>query len=573
MSEVSNIQRAAALVEQGAVALRSGDKARAFTLLREAIKLNPNNEHAWLWLAGAVPSDDQRRECLKRVLALNPSNTSAQRGLAALLAPTSSSATPPPAAPVAQPPASAHVFDPLMPSASGVALPTAEPPFDPLAQARPHTKPTSEPTFDPLVQAAPPIQRAADHAALSSLPKLEIEAEKRPSKSDDTPQQNATPVRRLSGNLAPEMPSSDPIPDTLRPAPKKASSSRFALLGLILTMIVLGMLTIVYIMSQQNRQQPVNLQPSSVPATSPPQPSATPTSLPTPTITAAELLTQAQGLVDAGDYKAAIEQYTAALAITKNVETYFARAQAYYAINDYAKAAQDYSSVIELDSKNMPAYHERGRSRFRTGDNEGAIADFTEALKLKPDDEPSYLRRGIVYRSIGKNEEAEADFSESIRIAPEKLDAYYHRGMTRLALQKYTLALADLNQALQINPDHVLSYAGRGSVQLALKDYGAALKDCSAAIERNATLIEPLLCRGQAYAGLKEYQQALTDFDAIISLYPQEAPAYRERARVKLAMKNVDAARADFEQAATIFQQQGNTAEYEAVQKELAAIK
>lgn len=162
MSEASNIQRAAALVEQGATALRAGNKAQAYTLLREAITLNPNNEHAWLWLAGVVPSDEQRRECLKRVLVINPGNTSAQRGLAAL----SMSPAPTPVAPPAAPRPAQQ-------------MPTAPQPariFDPLSQAASTTEQaTSVRTFDPLAQAVPPTKLTAEQAAEeASLPRLSI---------------------------------------------------------------------------------------------------------------------------------------------------------------------------------------------------------------------------------------------------------------------------------------------------------------------------------------------------------------------------------------------------------------
>lgn len=583
MAETSNRQRAAALVEQGAAALRSGDTTQAFGLLREAVKLDPNNEHAWLWLAGAVPSDDQRRECLKRVLAINPNNVSAQRGLARLTAeaaPASSAAaaleqsqqqsvlTPADAQPAAaspiqvpQTPRSEAVFDPLMSPKAGPA------PSEPPAQSS---------VFDPLATSPAPRIEAPQEPAQQPVfaPASASVEEPVAPEAEDRPESGAAPIKRLSRGLAPEGTAAEAIPDSLRAAPKKSGSSRLALLALIAALIVLGALVIVYLLSQQARQQPVGLLVSPIPEASPlPTPSALPTSMPTPTISATEYLAQAKGLVDAGDYTAAIEQYSAALALAENAETFFGRAQAYYALNDFAKAADDYSSVIRLDNKNASAYHERGRSRFRTGDNQGAIADFSEALKLKPDDEPSYLRRGIVYRAIGKNSEAEADFSESIRLAPEKLDSYYHRGMARLALQQYEPSLADFNKALAINPEHVLSYAGRGAVQIALKQYGQALKDCNTAIERDNTLIEPLLCRGQAYAGLKEYQQALNDFNSIITRYPREPAAYRERARVKLATKDSAGARADLQQAATIYKEQNQTAEYEAVQKELDSLK
>lgn len=72
------------LVEQGIAAVKSGDTSRAAELLNEAVQIDPHNERAWLWLSGAVTTDAERRHCLEWVLAINPQNSAAQRGLAAL---------------------------------------------------------------------------------------------------------------------------------------------------------------------------------------------------------------------------------------------------------------------------------------------------------------------------------------------------------------------------------------------------------------------------------------------------------------------------------------------------------
>jgi hypothetical protein len=72
------------LVEQSITTMKSGDKVRAAELLAQAIQLDPNHEHAWLWLSGIVTSDAERRFCLERVRAINPQNAAAQHGLSLL---------------------------------------------------------------------------------------------------------------------------------------------------------------------------------------------------------------------------------------------------------------------------------------------------------------------------------------------------------------------------------------------------------------------------------------------------------------------------------------------------------
>jgi hypothetical protein len=69
---------------QGIAALNDGRRQLARDLLTKATEHDPNNALAWLWLSGAVATDDERRLCLERVVAIDPQNAAALRGLAQL---------------------------------------------------------------------------------------------------------------------------------------------------------------------------------------------------------------------------------------------------------------------------------------------------------------------------------------------------------------------------------------------------------------------------------------------------------------------------------------------------------
>ena len=74
------------LITQAAYILQAGDRKSARVLLVEVIQNRPDDELAWLWLSGAVESDEERQECLERVLALDPGNQAALAGLQILSA-------------------------------------------------------------------------------------------------------------------------------------------------------------------------------------------------------------------------------------------------------------------------------------------------------------------------------------------------------------------------------------------------------------------------------------------------------------------------------------------------------
>lgn len=61
--------------------IQSGDKQTGRQLLVEILKAEPANEIAWLWMSSVVTTDEQRCDCLRQVLAINPNNQVAKRGL------------------------------------------------------------------------------------------------------------------------------------------------------------------------------------------------------------------------------------------------------------------------------------------------------------------------------------------------------------------------------------------------------------------------------------------------------------------------------------------------------------
>ncbi len=64
--------------------IRMGDKETGRQMLEEILETDENNEEIWLWLSSVVETDEDREICLENVLALDPDNIVAQKGLEAL---------------------------------------------------------------------------------------------------------------------------------------------------------------------------------------------------------------------------------------------------------------------------------------------------------------------------------------------------------------------------------------------------------------------------------------------------------------------------------------------------------
>lgn len=64
--------------------IRMGNREEGRQILEEILEVDENNEEVWLWLTSVVETDEDREVCFENVLALNPDNIVAQKGLEAL---------------------------------------------------------------------------------------------------------------------------------------------------------------------------------------------------------------------------------------------------------------------------------------------------------------------------------------------------------------------------------------------------------------------------------------------------------------------------------------------------------
>lgn len=83
----------AEMLAYGITAVKAGQTEEAQEWLVTLLQIDRYNEQGWLWLSATADNDRDRLDCIREVLAINPSNPVAQRGLAALQA---KSAGPPP---------------------------------------------------------------------------------------------------------------------------------------------------------------------------------------------------------------------------------------------------------------------------------------------------------------------------------------------------------------------------------------------------------------------------------------------------------------------------------------------
>ncbi len=69
------------LRQRGIAAAKAGQRDEARALLQQSIRIEPNNEAAWLWLASVARDAEERRFSLEKLLEINPNNEHALKAL------------------------------------------------------------------------------------------------------------------------------------------------------------------------------------------------------------------------------------------------------------------------------------------------------------------------------------------------------------------------------------------------------------------------------------------------------------------------------------------------------------
>ncbi len=165
-----------------------------------------------------------------------------------------------------------------------------------------------------------------------------------------------------------------------------------------------------------------------------------------------ELIIAAKAKIDSERYPEAISYIDQAINKNKtNASLFNLRGVAYFLNEDYAKAHQDFSVAIKLDSSFYKPYYNRGNVHLEQKQYEKALFDYNQAIDLKPNNADLYVNRAIVLYELKQFEEAQADNDFAIKLNPNNYLPYLNKGKTLIKLGDFEESEQLLESVIKLN--------------------------------------------------------------------------------------------------------------------------
>lgn len=150
----------------------------------------------------------------------------------------------------------------------------------------------------------------------------------------------------------------------------------------------------------------------------------------------------------------------AAVSPGRRAELLFARGKAYLSLQQYDKAADDFTAVIALDPSSGDAYIDRGVAYHHLHQYERAISDYDQAIALNANLYAAHYNRGLSYFRLGRFAEARADFDDAAQREPRDAKAIYGRGLSTVRMGGN--GDADFTAAKRLDPAIADEFAREG---------------------------------------------------------------------------------------------------------------
>ena len=161
---------------------------------------------------------------------------------------------------------------------------------------------------------------------------------------------------------------------------------------------------------------------------------------------------RARGWMKEDEFAAAAEDYTSILeGEPGNVAALEGRAKANAKQNHHIDSVADYTTLIGLDGQNAKYYRDRGTEHLGARHFDEALADFDKSIAMEPNAIDAYIGPAKVYSALGNIEQSKREFERGIAVYDRYLPLFWIRGEMAYEWGDKDLAIASYRRVLALN--------------------------------------------------------------------------------------------------------------------------
>lgn len=214
---------------------------------------------------------------------------------------------------------------------------------------------------------------------------------------------------------------------------------------------------------------------------------------------------------------------------------------------EYAAALQQVEASLKVQPNSALLYSVRSSIHHAQGSSEQALTDLTRAIELNSQDPRYFNNRGFILLGLQRFPAAQADFDRATELSPDYSNPYNNRGLLMIARGQFASAIEQLDRALRLDPNYVDAYNNRGFAYLQAGNVESALADFNRATKLNPKYVNAINNRGLLKAQVGDLDNAVLEFTAAMMLDPQNPKYYEHRSGVYRRIGNIEMALADEE--------------------------
>jgi superkiller protein 3 len=217
----------------------------------------------------------------------------------------------------------------------------------------------------------------------------------------------------------------------------------------------------------------------------------------------------------------------------KNVELLLAKADAALEQGDFAAAIQSYTKALALSPKNAraaaglsDALIEKGDRAAEAGNSAQAIANYQEALKHDRQNAAAFAGLAGVYDTMDEREKAVANFEKALQADVSLVDVYYPLGVLYYETKNYAKAEEYLTKALPSRADDAETRNYVGLIYANSKRDTEAVNAFKLAAQLKPDYAEAYFNLGETYDRLNQADEAIGAYRKALEINPNYADAW-----------------------------------------------